>query len=78
VRHWESRGQEALIQARACVAGAAAVELLDLPHVAPMLSYEDVAAAAEWLCAAFGFREMGRFENGGRVTHVNLAAGDGS
>ncbi len=42
-----------------------------------MLSYEDVAAASDWLCAAFGFTEIGRFENGGRVTHANLAAGDG-
>jgi uncharacterized glyoxalase superfamily protein PhnB len=50
---------------------------MDLPHVAPMVSYEDVAAASEWLCAAFGFREISRFENGGRVTHVSLAVGDG-
>jgi PhnB protein len=42
-----------------------------------MLSYEDVGAAAEWLCEAFGFTEVNRFEGGGRVTHVNLAAGDG-
>jgi uncharacterized glyoxalase superfamily protein PhnB len=35
----------------------------------PMLSYEDVAGAVEWLCAAFGFREAGeRFvqEDGNR------------
>jgi uncharacterized glyoxalase superfamily protein PhnB len=43
-----------------------------------MLSYEDVAAAADWLCSAFGFTEAGRFEDGGRVTHVNLVAGDGA
>jgi uncharacterized glyoxalase superfamily protein PhnB len=42
-----------------------------------MLSYEDVGAAADWLCAAFGFEEMSRFEDGGRVTHVNLAVGEG-
>ncbi len=43
-----------------------------------MLSYEDVGTAADWLCSAFGFGELGRFEdNGGRVTHANLAAGDG-
>ena len=42
-----------------------------------MLSYEDVGAAAVWLCRAFGFTETGRFESGGRVTHVNLALGDG-
>ena len=50
---------------------------MDLPQIAPMLSYEDVGAASDWLCAAFGFRETGRFETGGRVTHVNLAVGDG-
>ena len=50
---------------------------MELPHVAPMLSYEDVGAASEWLCSAFGFEETSRFENGGRVTHVNLAVGDG-
>jgi uncharacterized glyoxalase superfamily protein PhnB len=42
-----------------------------------MLSYEDVGAAADWLCEAFGFTELSRFEHGERVTHVNLAAGDG-
>ena len=42
-----------------------------------MLSYEDVAAAADWLCSAFGFTETGRFADNGRVTHVNLAVGDG-
>lgn len=42
-----------------------------------MLSYEDVGATAEWLCAAFGCTEQGRFEDGGRVTHVNLVFGDG-
>ena len=50
---------------------------MDFPGVAPMLSYEDVGAAADWLCAAFGFSELSRFEGGGRVTHVSLGAGDG-
>ncbi len=50
---------------------------MELLNAAPMLSYEDVATAADWLCSAFGFEETGRFENGGRVTHVSLAAGDG-
>ena len=41
--------------------------------VVPMVSYEDVAAAAEWLCSAFGFTEDFRVaEGGGRVTHVQL------
>ena len=40
----------------------------------PMLSYEDVGAAAEWLAQAFGFREQAqRFtDEEGRVTHAEL------
>jgi len=39
-----------------------------------MISYEDVAAAIDWLGEAFGFREEGeRFADGeGRVTHAQL------
>jgi PhnB protein len=39
-----------------------------------MVSYEDVAAAIEWLVTAFGFREVGaRFtDDEGRVTHAEL------
>ncbi len=39
-----------------------------------MVSYEDVAAAIEWLGDAFGFREEGeRFtDEEGRVTHAQL------
>ncbi len=45
----------------------------------PMLTYEDVGAAADWLCSAFGFRESGeRFsDDEGRVTHAELSYGDG-
>lgn len=50
---------------------------MDPVMVAPMLSYEDVGAAADWLCSAFGFEESERFEDGGRVTHVTLQAGEG-
>ena len=41
----------------------------------PMLSYEDVGAAIDWLCAAFGFDESGqRFTDAeGRVTHAELS-----
>src|SRR2546429_9903042 len=43
-----------------------------------MLSYEDVAGAAEWLVRVFGFREELRYEEpDGRVTHVELRLGDG-
>jgi uncharacterized glyoxalase superfamily protein PhnB len=45
----------------------------------PMLTYEDVGAAADWLCEAFGFRESGeRFhDDEGRVNHAELSYGDG-
>ena len=45
----------------------------------PMLTYEDVGAAADWLCSAFGFRPSGeRFaDDEGRITHAELAYGDG-
>ena len=45
----------------------------------PMLTYEDVGAAADWLCAAFGFHEQGERYNDddGRVTHAELTIGDG-
>ena len=41
----------------------------------PMVSYEDVGAAVDWLSNAFGFRESGeRFsDGGGRVTHAQLS-----
>jgi uncharacterized glyoxalase superfamily protein PhnB len=41
------------------------------PQVVPMISYEDCAAAADWLVKAFGFEEVERYgEN--EVTHVTL------
>jgi uncharacterized glyoxalase superfamily protein PhnB len=44
-----------------------------------MLSYEDVAGAAEWLVRVFGFREELRYEDSaGRATHVELRLGDGA
>jgi uncharacterized glyoxalase superfamily protein PhnB len=43
------------------------------PSVAPMPTYQDVGAASEWLCAAFGFRERQRFsDNQGTVTNTIL------
>jgi PhnB protein len=40
----------------------------------PMLSYEDVGAAADWLCDAFAFTEVGdRYtDDAGRVTHAEV------
>jgi PhnB protein len=45
----------------------------------PMLTYEDVGTAADWLCSAFGFRPSGEQyrDEEGRVTHAELAYGDG-
>jgi len=47
--------------------------------VVPVLVYADVAAAIEWLCATFGFRERLRV-NGpdGRVSHAQLTVAEGS
>ncbi len=44
-----------------------------MPGVIPMLSYEDVARAADWIEQAFGFHETGRWADAdGRVTHLNM------
>jgi uncharacterized glyoxalase superfamily protein PhnB len=49
----------------------------DFPQIAPMLSYEDVAGAADWLMRAFGFEEVERFDQDGQVVHVTLRLGSG-
>jgi uncharacterized glyoxalase superfamily protein PhnB len=42
-------------------------------RVVPMFSYEDVARAGDWIAAAFGFEETGRWnDESGRVTHLNM------
>ena len=43
----------------------------------PMLSYENVAAAIDWLINAFGFQERGEryTEPDGKVTHAELELG---
>jgi PhnB protein len=49
-----------------------------MPRVVPMISYEDVGAAADWLCRAFGFRERLRYKaSDGRLSHVQLELADG-
>lgn len=46
--------------------------------VVPVLVYEDVDKAIEWLCGAFGFTERLRATGpSGRVTHAQLSIGDG-
>ena len=51
--------------------------MADFPQIAPMLSYEDVGAAADWLAGAFGFEETERIEHEGEVVHVTLRLGTG-
>ena len=51
--------------------------MADFPQIAPMLSYEDVGAAADWLVRAFGFEESERIEHEGEVVHVTLRLGTG-
>ena len=47
--------------------------------VVPVLVYEDVSAAIEWLCRAFGFTERLRAgAPGGVVSHAQLVVGDGA
>lgn len=47
--------------------------------VVPVVIYEDVARAVDWLCGAFGFRERLRYaRDDGRVTHAQLAIAEGA
>lgn len=49
-----------------------------MPRIVPMISYEDAAAAIEWLTRAFGFRERLRYtEPSGIVSHAEMELGDG-
>jgi uncharacterized glyoxalase superfamily protein PhnB len=42
-------------------------------RVIPMLGYEDVGRAADWIADAFGFEETGRWSDGdGRVTQAEM------
>jgi PhnB protein len=50
---------------------------MPFPQIVPMLSYEDVGAAADWLVRAFGFEEVERFDWEGEVGHVTLRLGSG-
>ena len=50
----------------------------DQPRIAPYLLYEDVAAAMDWLAAAFGFEERLRIPGpDGAVMHGEIALADG-
>jgi uncharacterized glyoxalase superfamily protein PhnB len=47
--------------------------------VVPVLIYEDVGKAIDWLCGAFGFTERLRMAGrDGRVTHAQLCVGEGA
>lgn len=47
--------------------------------VVPVLVYEDVAKAVDWLCGAFGFAERLRVAGrDGRVMHAQLSVGEGA
>jgi len=54
-----------------------AVEVEVRQRAVPMLSYQDVGAAIEWLTKTFGFRERGQryAEPDGTVTHAELELG---
>ena len=45
--------------------------------VIPMLAYENGPAAMDWLSQAFGFRELDRRVENGRLTHGEMDTGGG-
>ena len=51
----------------------------DEPQIAPILLYEDVAGALDWLAKAFGFEETGERYTGtdGKVNHASMTYGSG-
>ncbi|MCY0726071.1 hypothetical protein OVW19_30470, partial [Klebsiella pneumoniae] len=44
--------------------------------VVPLLVYEDVAAALDFLTRAFGFKERLRAEYGGAISHAQMEVGE--
>jgi uncharacterized glyoxalase superfamily protein PhnB len=46
--------------------------------VVPLLIYEDVGKAIDWLCGAFGFSERLRAERDGIVGHAQLVVAEGA
>ena len=46
--------------------------------VDPILIYEDVGQASEWLCRAFGLSERLRAERHGVINHAQLAIAEGA
>lgn len=51
-----------------------------MPSISPVLFYEDLAAATQWLCSALGFvekREDRITDDNGVVLHAELTMGNG-
>ena len=46
--------------------------------IVPILIYEDVGVAIDWLCRAFGFSGRLRHEREGVIGHAQLVIGDGA
>ena len=46
--------------------------------IVPILIYEDVGQAIDWLCRAFGFTERLRAERDGVIGHAQLAVAEGA
>jgi len=46
--------------------------------VVPILVYEDVGKALDFLASAFGFKERLRAAHGGSITHAQMDIGEGS
>jgi uncharacterized glyoxalase superfamily protein PhnB len=46
--------------------------------IVPILIYEDVGQAIDWLCRAFGFKERLRAERNGVVGHAQLSVAEGA
>src|SRR5882762_1586496 len=46
--------------------------------IVPILIYEDVSQAIEWLCRTFGFTERLRAERDGVTSHAQLAVAEGA
>jgi uncharacterized glyoxalase superfamily protein PhnB len=46
--------------------------------IVPVLIYDDVGKAIEWLCSAFGFVERLRAERNGVIGHAQLSVAEGA
>jgi uncharacterized glyoxalase superfamily protein PhnB len=46
--------------------------------IVPILIYDDVSHAIDWLCQAFGFTERLRFERDGVTNHAQLTVAEGA